>query len=424
MTQRELGGGTLSESFISMVEHDRVKPSLATLQRLSERLGEPLTAFLDAPPPPAEQAEVGLRRGEVLLSQHQFTEAVEAFSSVAAPAKASGSVVIQIRLELGLGQGLTGLRQFDLAERHIRAARTLAESSNLPAWVAAAAQAQGFLAFRARRFEEAREVVQDAIVRLKESGEGGSEVLGKLYALLGRTDVELGLPSQALDSFREAADRLARAADPSHQALLHYHMGIAYEQRRSLERARWHLERAADLFRQHENLHLLSVAVRSLGILRLDQGDLDGAASALEQSLHLCRQVGDDEGCAQTLVELARVRVRKGQVDGGRRTAEEARALAIRLHDDAEAARAESALAEAAQAEGALPEAARRLEAAAATFERLKMAADFVRASRDLGFVLMAQGEPAQAAQQFARAFSMQHPMVALRGWGRADGGS
>lgn len=423
MTQRELGGGSLSESFISMVEHDRVKPSLATLQRLSGRLGEPLTAFLDTPPPPAEQAEVGLRRGEVLLTQHRFTEAVEAFSSVAAPAAASGNVIIQIRLELGLGQGLTGLRQFDLAERHIRSARTLAESSNLPAWVAAAAHAQGFLAFRARRFEEAREVVQDAIVREKESGEGG-EVLGKLYALLGRTDVELGLPAQALDSFREAADRLARAADPSHQALLHYHMGIAYEQQRSLERARWHLERAADLFRLHENLHLLSVAVRSLGILHLEQGDLEGAVGALEQSLHLCAQVGDDEGRAQTLVELARAQVRKGLVDSGRRMAEEARSLAIRLHDDAESARAESALAEAARAEGRLPEATRRLLAAATTFERLKMAADFVRASRDLGFVLMAQGEMEQAAQQFARAFRTQLPIVALRGWGRTDGGS
>lgn len=421
MTQRDLGGGTLSESFISMVEHNRVKPSLATLQRLSERLGEPLTAFLDTPPTPAEQAEVVLRRGEALLRQHRFTEAVEAFASSSAAVSGSGSVILLIRMELGLGQGLTGLRQFDLAEQHVRAARALAESANLPEWLAASGHAQGFLAFRARRFDEARDILQDAMVRLRRST-GGGQVLGKLHALLGRTYVELGLPAQALESFHAAAEQLAAAADPSHQALLHYNMGIAYEQQRSFDLARSHLEQAAELFRLHENLHLLSVAVRSLGMLRLEQGDLHGARSALEQSLRLSIQVGDDEGRAQTLVELARAEVRRGEVELGRRAAEEARALATRLSDHAEAARAEVVLAEAAKAAGRLQDAAERLTAAAETFKHLQMEADFAQASRDLGFVLMEQGEMAAAAQQFAQAFAHQSPVVTLRGWRGTDG--
>lgn len=424
MTQRELGAGTLSEAFISMVEHDRVRPSLATLQLLSERLGEPLTAFLNSPPPPSAQAETAVRRGEALLRQHRFSEAVEAFSTAAGPANASGEVVVQIRARLGLGQGLSGLRQFDLAEPHIAAAVALARSSNLPYWRAAAAHVQAFIAFRARRFDEAREILQGAISRVAQAGETGHEILGKLYALLGRTFVELGLPAQALELFREARAHLRRAADPSHEALLHYNIGIAHEQQGSLDRAREHLERAAEMFRLQENLHLLGVTIRSLGILRLHAGELDEAQRALEQSLHLSEQVGDDEGRAQTLVELARSQVRQGRIDEGRRTGEDAHALAIRIKDDAEAARAEVVLAEAAQSQGRLEESAQRLTTAAETFARLKMTAEFARASSNLGFVFMAQGDMAGAATHFAKALSSQHLVPIVPGWGRIDEGA
>ena len=423
MTQRELGAGTLSEAFISMVEHDRVRPSLATLQLLSERLGEPLTFLLSSPPPASARAEAAVRRGEALLRQHRFSEAVEAFSVAAKPADASGDAILRIRTRLGLGQGLSGLRQFDLARPHIDSARTLAESSSLPEWRAAAGHAQAFIAFRSRQFEEARRVTEEAIGELRKARDTGQEILGKLHALLGRTFVEIGLPAQALESFRKARSHLSRAADPSHEALLHYNIGIAHEQQGSFDQALEHLQRAADLFRMHENLHLLSVAIRSLGILRLHTGEVEEAKRALEQSLHLSERVGDDEGRAQTLVELARSQVRLGQIDQGRRAGEEALALATRLNDEAEAARAQVVLAEAAQAEGRLDEAARGLAEAAETFGRLTMTIDFARASRDLGFVLMAKGDMPGAAARFARALSSQHPLPVIRGWGQVDEG-
>ena len=424
MTQRELGAGTLSEGFISMVEHDRVRPSLATLQLLSERLGEPLTFFLSAPPPPSAQAETAVGRGEALLRQHRFSEAIEAFSIAEGPANASGDIIVRIRVHLGFGQGLSGLRQFDLAEPHIAAALALAESSNLPVWRAAAAHARAFIAFRSRRFDEARQISEEAISLVEETAETGREILGKLHALLGRTYVELGLPALALESFRKASSHLSLAADPSHEALLHYNIGIAHEQQGSLDRAREHLERAAEMFRLHENLHLLSVAIRSLGILHLHAGEIDEARLALEQSLHLSEQVGDDEGRAQTLVELARTHVRQGRIDEGRRTAEDARALAIRIQDDAEAARAEVVLAEAAQAQGRLDESAQRLAAAAETFGRLKMKTEWARASRDLGFVFMAKGDMTAAVVHFANALSSEHLVPVVRGWGRIDEGA
>lgn len=415
MTQKQLGAGTLSGSFISMVEHDRVRPSLATLQILSERLQQPLAHFLDAAPPPAEQADVLIRRGEALLRQHRFTEAMEAFSAAGGPAELSGAVTLGFRCELGLGTALTGVRQFDLAGPHLRAAQELAEAAGDAELLAAAAHARGFLAFRGRRFAEAREIAQDGVDRLRARGVDDGEIMGKLLALLGRISVELGLPAQALECYRLAAGILQRAADPSHQALLHFNIGIAYERQQSFEHAKWHLQEAANLFALQENLGLLGVAQRSLGILHLEQGNTDGALAMLVQSLRAARQVGDDEGAAQSMVELARAQLAAGDTEEARRTAQEAQALAGRLDDGAETARAQTVLAAVAQVQGETAEATAQYRSAIAAFERLELRDDLARACRDLGFVLMEQGEMDAAARRFAQALAGGRDPTALR---------
>lgn len=403
----ELGGDTLSASYISMLEHDRVRPSLATLQVLAGRLGQPLVSFLDAPPAPADQARVIVQRGESLLRQHRFSDAIEAFNAAAVPARESGARAPRIRIELGLGQALAGLRQFDLAERHLQEGRTMADAAGDVELAAAAANALGFLAFRARRLAQAREVFQSGLDLLRRSGAEGSETRGKLLANLGRVYVELGLPAQALACLHEASTQVGRSADPSHRALLLFNLGVASERQRAYVEAQGYLEQAEALLQVHENLRLLGMVKRSLGMLRLEQGRLQDAEGELAESLQLARQSHDDEGAAQTLVEQARLHVRRGDVDRARRDAAEAQAIARRIQDEAEAARAAAADASALAASGQTDDAAARYVEAIGVFERLGMAADLAAACRDLGFVHLARTEHEQAARQFARAFDL-----------------
>ena len=62
LTQRALAGPDRSVSFISMLEHDRVRPSLATLRLLAERLAVPLTTLLEDQNESPAEAEACLRR--------------------------------------------------------------------------------------------------------------------------------------------------------------------------------------------------------------------------------------------------------------------------------------------------------------------------------------------------------------------------
>ncbi len=403
MTQRELAAGTHSISFISMIEHDRVRPSLATLRLLAERVGRPLSQLLDGGP--AGTRDLQVRQAEALLRQHRFTEALEAFT---AAARVRGDLAHQVRCELGRGQALAGLRQFDLAEAHLGTAKEAARRAGDPELLAAAANALGFLALRARRLAQAQEIFQDALAQLKAAGSVESEASGKLLANLGRVYVELGFPAQALECFRQASTALAAASDPIHLGLLYFNLGITWERQQAYDRAREYLVKAADLFALHENTRLLGMVRRSLGILHLERGDLPAAGTELEASLLLARQSGDDEGAAQTLVEVARLHAREGDLDAAQRAADQAASLADRISDAAEAARAQAAQAEILAAAGRVDEAATRYLDAASAFRHLGMTGELIRALRDLGFALLRAGRPEHAARWFAEAFELQ----------------
>ncbi|TMI99476.1 MAG: tetratricopeptide repeat protein [Bacillati bacterium ANGP1] len=407
MTQRDLASGACSISFVSMVEHDLVRPSLATMRILAERLGRPLSQFFDEGPVPGPHLR--MQHAEALLRQHRFAEALDAFIAVSTPRNAADHA----RRELGAGQALAGLRRFEEAQAHLRTAVARAAVSGDPEMIAAAANALGFLAFRKRRFSEAQEIFQGAFQRLRSSGLQHTEVYGKLLANLGRVFVELGLPAQALEYFREASETLVAAGDPFHLGLLYFNVGVAWERQQSFDRARESLQKAAELFAIHENVRLLGMVKRSLGMLHLERGELAAARADLETSLRLAGQSGDDEGTAQTLVELARLRARDGDAAGAQRAAEDAATLAARIHDEAEVARAKAALADALGAAGKWDDAAVRYQEAVVAFQALGMTGEVVRVCRDLGFLWMRLEKPEQAAHWFAQAFALQGPPTA-----------
>jgi tetratricopeptide (TPR) repeat protein len=408
MTQVELGGSGLSPSYISMIEHDQVRPSLATLRVLADRLHEPLSAFLDSPPAPAEEARALLARGESLLRQHRFPEALETFEAASSAIDGTGDERLRARRALGAGQALAGLRLFGDAEPLLATARAVAADLGDPELTGSCANALGFLAYRRRRFAEAREIFQDGLDRLRSAGLSDSDVAGKLLSNLGRVYIELGLPAQAMECYRAAAGALSAASDPAHRALLLFNMGVAAERQGSAAQAQAYLRQAEELLRLQENQRLLGLVKRSLGILRLEQGMLDEAGADLDESLQLARSTHDDEGTAQTLVELARLRARRGEVEQARRDAREAADLAQRINDEAELARATAADAEALGTAGYLQAAVRRYGEAIRAFERLGMVGDLIRASRDAGFILLRAKRHEAAARQFARAFDLQ----------------
>jgi tetratricopeptide (TPR) repeat protein len=412
ITQRGLAAGEFSESFISMLEHDKVRPSLETLSTLAGRLGVPLADFLDAAPAPRRVVSLKLDLGQALLRQHRFTEAIEAFQAAEAAASAE-SLEPLFRIHIGLGQALTGLRQFDLARAHLDRGRDLADALGRPDLVARVASATGFLALRQRDFPAARDAFTTGLTAIRAAVPVDAAFEGGLLVNLGRTYSELGLPSQALDCFQTALERLEPVGEIGALGLLHFNLGVAHERQRAFDLARTHLEKAAVLFEAQENLQLLGTVKRSLGILLVNRGRPGEGAEVLQQSLALAERMADDAGRTQTLAELARASMLRGDLGAAERQAEEAIRIAVRLQDPADAAYAESVMAAIAHRRGRPDEAVHRYTYALSEFQRLEMTDEVARTSRDLGFLLLERGQEREAARYFAAAFRAQEAAAA-----------
>ena len=167
LTQRALAGEDLSGSFISMVEHDRVRPSLATLRLLAERLQEPLSALLADEGEHPLLLEAHLSHGDALLVRHEFTRAVEEYQAALRGAERLADPRLGTRAHLGLAQALTGLHHFDLAEPHLAAADEGAAALGDALLAAQAANARGIMELRRRDFPAARRALQRALDHLR-----------------------------------------------------------------------------------------------------------------------------------------------------------------------------------------------------------------------------------------------------------------
>jgi tetratricopeptide (TPR) repeat protein len=415
ITQGALAAGELSVSFISMLEHDKVKPSMETLAMLAGRLGMEVSALLDADPPVGRQLTAKLEAGLALLRQHRFTDAMEVYHAAERLAGPQAAADVAFRIHIGLGQALTGLNQFDLAAQHLERGRALAATLGRPELIARVASATGFLSLRKRDYPAARDFFTQALSSAQSATPREADLEGVVLMNLGRTFSELGLPAQALDCYQGALSRLEPIGDIATLGLLHFNLGVAYERQQSYETARNHFERAAGLYEAHENIRLLGSVKRSIGMLLLSQGKVQEGADVLKEALAINTRMSDDLGRAQTLTELARASVLHGDLDVARVQAEEAIRLAIKIEDPSEAARAESVMASICEREGRLEEAVNRYIYALGQFEKLQNAGEVARVSREYAFLLMRRGEERQAAHFFAQAFGAQDAVLAVR---------
>lgn len=407
LTQRALAGPDRSVSFISMLEHDRVRPSLATLRLLAERLAVPLTTLLEDQNESPAEAEARLRHGDVLLRQHQFTPALEQYEFALAIAERAGDDRLRAQAHLGLGQVLLGLRQFALAESHLEQAETRGEQLD-PRFQALAANARGLLAIRQRAFSRALSYLTRGLTAIRQAQPLDRGVEATILGNLGRAYTSLALPMQALVCYEEARPALEAAADSTGLALLHLNSGVAYIQQRSFDDAARRLHQAAELLQVQENLQLLGSVKRSLGILMLDRGDAADAEPLLRQSLAIAERMADDAGQAQTLTELGRAALAQDRMSEAGRHAEAALRLATRVQDPAETARAHLVLGGVARGRTDLDESASHYREAAEAFRRLEMLKEAGEALRELGFVYLDAGKEGEAAHAFAQAFRAQ----------------
>ncbi|HLW49126.1 MAG TPA: tetratricopeptide repeat protein [bacterium] len=413
LTQEALGRPDFTKGFISLLEHDRAKPSVASLGRLAARLRRPVSYFLDG-----DESLVSARlldalrgRGRAELARRSFEPALRTFEELRKAASDVCDPAAELHAVLGAGEALFGLGRIDEAWADLQRAHERARQAGNAIVVCRAAHRLGEIELRGGRYAQAVTSSRSALDAARGLGAAEIPLRGEIHLVLGTALFRLGRLDEAAQSYREARTAFDEAAQPHRAGEALYGLGDALSKEGDHAGALLQFERARSLFEQHEAARSLSQAHDHNGALLMRMGRPAEAAEHFTASLALNERLRDIPGECRVLTEFARCLHACGDPAGAKTLAERAAARSREAGLLEEEARAHAVLGTLAAAAGDLREAQRALASAARYCEDSGMTLELVPIYQELARVAGLAGRYKDASGYHERAFRLLQTM-------------
>ncbi len=342
MTQAQLASPEFSVSYISAIEHGKLRPSLKALSVLAQRLNVPVTMLLETTPATGTQTrtvgyspinteqddriDLDLLQAAVLVRQGAYEQAMQLLAPLASsrlmPAHA-------YRLFLLRGQIAMGQSRLEEAVTDLSAALAQAEALKEHEQAERARNLLGKTYLLLSNYKQAEEYLLCCALAIEEG-----EIIDTFFALEVYSNlVDAFLATEAFekaDAFaRRAQSLLAKlnsdersyaqlAMENSQHSRTAGKFALAEEQgERSLS-----IYEMRDLQLQPGRIHLQS------GKILEKQQKLDEAEQEYLQAIEVARPLNDEASFAQSLIALAELSSKRGYVQRAEQEAQEAVTLA------------------------------------------------------------------------------------------------
>lgn len=397
MSQRDVAGDRFTPQYVSGLERGAMKPSMAALNYLAERLRIPIRDLLDAPPEPWTRvdADVKLASGDSQGAADLYQQLLVTAPSETARAEAlSGLADALCRLNRGpeaVSAAAEGLELFQSAGRTIDAAWT--------AYTLASAQ------YQSDNVTESRAILENLLKQVRDglAVETGFKV--RLLTALASVEGWSGDHRAAL-SYLEEGRELIEALDPRARAAYYYSLAVNYKQTGDLEAAVRSGIRSLGLYEALGSELEVAALHNHLALTYLNLGNLTRAADYAHRAAAEAKSLGD----ARSEAGIAETRAKIALAEGRHAAALELAGDAIRLGADGTApdatlealvttARAYGAQGESAAALAAFDRAAEQVRSGPSAARRREVLAEYAE-------FLMANGDEKRALQLYREAVS------------------
>jgi tetratricopeptide (TPR) repeat protein len=309
LTLEDLGGGTLSRSFLSRVENGKTRISLKSLHKIATRLQLPMSHFLEGAIGPAEAPlEITLDEAESSLAQQDAEGALLRLSRVSVPGK------LQHRLLYIRGRALNLLERHREAMETLQTARDFALQHDDSHALLEIECALGAALFGIGVYDEAQVHFRTVL----NGGQGGIEdpaLLGKALAGIGNVFYVRGDVPSALDYYSRAREYMRTVNDPDTAGRVYSALSQDYLQKSDLGSAVRHSSYSVGSYRLKQNAWDAARELATMAVRYLDDDDLDKAAESAQDAASLAVAIGDSEDEAFARSALAGVYLRQGNPD-------------------------------------------------------------------------------------------------------------
>ncbi|HLI05923.1 MAG TPA: helix-turn-helix domain-containing protein [Ktedonobacteraceae bacterium] len=347
MTQAQLASPEFSVSYISAIEHGKLRPSLKALSVLAQRLKVPVTALLETAPATGPQARtlgyspvntdqddltnLNLLQAAVLVQQGAYEEAMQLLSPLA-----SSRLTPSHAYRYFLLRGQIALKQYrpEEAIADLYAALTQAESLKEREQAEQARNLLGKAYLQLSNYKQAEEYLLSCALAVEEG-----QIIDFFFALevySNLVDAFLAIEEfEKADAFAQRAQALLKqlsndersyaqlAMENSQQSSAAARFALAEEQaRRSLS-----IYQMRDLQLEPGRIHL------QLGKILEKQQKLDEAEQEFLQAIEVARPLNDEAAFAQSLIAQAELSSKRGDIQRAEQEAQEAVTLAQASND-------------------------------------------------------------------------------------------
>ncbi|MFY1694269.1 MULTISPECIES: helix-turn-helix domain-containing protein [unclassified Solwaraspora] len=404
MTQRELARGSLSVSYISLLESGRRSPKPEVLRELAATLGCSVAELAgDADAEATRPAALTLSYGHLAIEAGDPTEAERQFTAVLTTDPPDP--VTRSEAQLGLARALA--EQGRLTEAAAQYESLLRDNPDGPAFVASLGMVISWIRclYELGELQRVVEVGMGTLERVDRLGAWESEDAVRLLATVAAAHSELGDLRQAERLLREGMKRAERIGSPRARAALLWNASqVACEQgsyREALELA----GEALTFFRQDRDRRSAARLLTAYGCILLSHSPprLDEARTTFERALRELTEIGGGIDRGYVLTELSRTLLLQGDAAAA---ADTARRSLTELGGQAhlERARAQTALAAALAATDEVEQSRETFAEAARTLAGLHASRQAARAWAELGDMLADTGDPVGAVEAFRQA--------------------
>ena len=310
LTLAQVAGTELSRQAIHLVEVGKSLPSMATLEIIANRTGQPLSSFLlgdqEMPPRFSDKRVQELQR---LCLEQQFSQAL-----VAGTEMLNEPLIgrVEANVHQYVGQALVKLNRPDEALPHLERAQLLLSDHPDP-WLSVECADWEACALYLMEDSRAQQVAEGALrlCRATKPRLPGTEA--RILEHLATIHVHSHSYDRAISYYEEALAAAGSVRDLSSMGRTYHGLGIAYQNLGDLDRASEYTNKALALYALERDNALIARGENELGLLVMRQGDLRRAEELFRSALSKLSEAGDERARSHVLISLGEVKLARGE---------------------------------------------------------------------------------------------------------------
>jgi len=329
-----VAGGELTRQAVHLIETGKVRPSMSSLRAITGRLAVPIQAVL-ARPQAAEESDREVGELQALFGQQRYSDTLERGAQILKGAD-SPPIVALVHQYVGhaliyLGRPIEGVNRLKLARELFEA---LADDQRVVETMELIAKALYFA-----EDPDALVMAMQALERCRMLDPRPPEIESRVLERIGTIHAGRGDYAAGRSYYEQALQAAGTVRDLAQVARVYHGLGFCYLKVGDLGRAIDLVLKAETLYEAElrisgapPNLNLPRVE-SDLGVLFMEQGDLERAEQRFQSALRRYAELGVERVRSHALLSLGELRHRQGRYDEGVELVEEAIDLAQRFNE-------------------------------------------------------------------------------------------